>query len=170
MRRKTLMRALPAAAGILLSGPLHALDFKDGRWLVTVTTEIRGMKVKPPPPYYYRRCFAQKDIQPHLAPSYAPCRAMDTEVKDDVMTWTLTCRDSGVAQMKGYGRMKFMGSRVEGMVTTISQYPEEMQVTQKISARRIGDCSKPVGTPLPNRAPRFELRDYDESESGGGDK
>lgn len=141
------------------AAPACALNFNDGNWHVTVDTEIRGMKVRPPPTYYYTRCFTKDSFQPHLAPPGAPCRATNTQTKNDVMTWTLSCTSS-VAQMQGSGRMVFSGDRVQGVVMTLSQYPEEMQVIQKITAKRVGACDMP-GTPLEEKTPlRPPLRDY----------
>lgn len=156
------VRVLFVAAGLLGAAPLHALNFKDGSWHVTVNTEITGMQVRPPPPYYYTRCFTRKSFQPQLAPPQAPCRATNTQTRGDVMTWTLTCTES-IAQMRGHGRMVFGGDKVSGVVTTISQYPAEMQVVQKITAKRVGPCDMP-GTPLDEKQPlRPPLRDYQET-------
>lgn len=144
--------------GAFFSVPSYALNFDDGSWYVTVNTEISGMRVQPPPPYFYTRCFTKKSFQPHLAPPGSPCRATNMQTRDDVMTWKLTCDDS-VARMQGSGRMVFSGNRVKGEVTTISQYPAEMQVVQKITAKRVGDCDLP-GTPLDDKPLRPPLRDY----------
>jgi hypothetical protein len=132
-------------------------NFNDGRWQVTVETEIRGMSVKPPPLYEYTRCFTAADFQPNLAPAHAPCRAIEVEVSSDVMSWRLTCEQSA-GEMKGRGRMKFGGNKVEGVVITTSEYPEPMQVIQTIKARRIGRCIAST-TPLP-APPRRQLPDY----------
>ncbi len=159
------LRALSALVIALTALPVSALNFKDGNWHVTVDTEIRGMKVRPPPTYYYTRCFTKESFQPSLAPPEAPCRAVNTQTRNDVMTWTLSCANS-VAQMQGSGRMTFNGDRVTGVVTTISQYPAEMQVIQKISAKRVGPCDLP-GTPLDGKPQplRPPLRDYQEFEA-----
>lgn len=154
-------RAAIALSGLLLAAPAAALNFKDGNWHVTVTTEITGMQVRPPPPYYYTRCFTQRSFQPHLAPQGAPCRATSLRTHKDVMTWNLTCADS-VAQMSGHGRMVFGGDRVTGTVTTNSRYPAEMQVVQKISAKRVGPCDV-QGEPIEGRPLRPPLRDYQEA-------
>lgn len=138
--------------------PAYALNFNDGSWQVTVDTEVRGMKVRPPPTYYYTRCFTKENFQPHLAPPESPCRALNTQTKNDVMTWTLTCTSS-VAQMQGNGRMVFSGDQVRGVVMTQSQYPEQMQVIQKITAKRVGACDMP-GTPLDKIPLRPPMRDY----------
>lgn len=154
----------PALCALLISSclaPAHAqaLNFNDGNWHVTVDTEIRGMKVRPPPTYYYTRCFTKKSFQPHLAPPQSPCRAVNMQTKNDVMTWTLSCT-GGMAQMEGNGRMEFRGNQVRGVVTTMSQYPESMQVIQKITAKRVGACDM-AGTPLDDKAPlRPPMRDY----------
>ena len=153
------LRVLCLPLIMLFSTPAHALNFNDGSWHVTVDTEIRGMKVRPPPTYYYTRCFTKDSFQPHLAPPESPCRAIDVQTKNDVMTWKLSCASS-VAQMQGSGRMVFSGNQVRGVVTTISQYPEEMQVIQKITAKRVGACDLP-GTPLEGKTPlRPPMRDY----------
>ena len=148
-------------AGLAFAGPSSALNFNDGNWHVTVNTEISGMKVRPPPPYYYTRCFTKSSFQPHLAPPHAPCRATNQRTLNDVMTWTLTCAES-VAQMRGQGRMVFAGNKVTGVVTTTSQYPEEMQVTQKIEAKRVGPCDL-QGTRVEGKPLRPPMRDYQES-------
>ncbi|MGA0023542.1 MAG: DUF3617 domain-containing protein [Burkholderiales bacterium] len=147
-------------AAMACSAPAHALNFNEGSWHVTVNTEIRGMNVRPPPPYYYTRCFTRRSFQPHLAPPQAPCRATNTRTVNDVMTWKLTCADS-IAKMRGHGEMKFAGDRVTGVVTTVSQYPAEMQVVQKITAKRVGACDLP-GTPLEEKPLRPPLREYQE--------
>lgn len=155
-------RMLFLLAGLLPSAPLQALNFNDGSWHVVVNTEITGMRVRPPPPYYYTRCFTRKSFQPHLAPPQSPCRATNTKTVNDVMTWTLSCADS-VARMEGHGRMVFGGDKVTGVVTTISRYPADMQVVQKITAKRVGDCDLP-GTPLDGKEPlRPPMRDYRET-------
>lgn len=149
---------LPAA--LLVSAPAQALNFNEGSWHVSVNTEISGMQVRPPPPYYYTRCFTKRSFQPHLAPPQSPCRATNTKTVNDVMTWTLTCADS-IAKMRGHGEMKFAGDRVTGVVTTISHYPAEMKVVQKIAAKRVGACDLP-GTPLEEKPLRPPLREYQE--------
>ncbi len=152
------VRALFVLVIALCSAPSYALNFNDGNWHVTVDTEIKGMKVRPPPTYFYTRCFTKDSFQPHLAPPESPCRAINTQTKNDVMTWTLSCTSS-VAQMQGSGRMVFSGNQVRGVVMTLSQYPEEMQVIQKISAKRVGTCDTP-GTPLDGKPLRPPMRDY----------
>lgn len=145
---------------VLPAAPAAAMNFNDGNWHVTVTTEISGMKVRPPPPYYYTRCFTKRSFQPHLAPPGAPCRATNLRTHKDVMTWNLSCSES-VAQMSGHGRMVFGGNRVSGTVTTVSQYPAEMQVVQKISGKRVGPCDV-QGDPIHGKPLRAPLREYQE--------
>lgn len=58
--------------------------------------------------------------------------------------------------------MVFAGDKVTGVVTTISQYPAEMQVVQKIIAKRVGICNLP-GKPLEEKPLHPPLRNYQES-------
>ncbi len=138
-------------------GPVHALDFKDGRWHVLVTTEIRGARVRVPGPLLYEHCFTRADIEPHLTSSNAPCRAVEVRRTDTEMSWRLQCREDA-GEVKGQGRVKFRGDRLEGVVVTTLRHPEESRVTQRIQARRVGVCDMP-GEAL-RRAPGVPLPDY----------
>jgi hypothetical protein len=152
------MRYFGAAALLLpLPAPAAAPQFQDGLWQVIVTAEIRGANVKRPPPLNYEHCFTREDFEPHLSSPNSPCRAVDIRRKESEMSWRLQCVESA-GDMQGHGRVKFAGSRVEGVVVTFSKHPEDMQVIQKITARRLGPCNLP-GTRLPGK-PRPPLQDY----------
>ena len=135
-------------------------NFNDGLWRVDIVTEMRGRGLKPAPPYNFQGCYSRQEITRRLAAPGGPCRAVPTEARDDEMSWRLQC-SSRVGDVNGRINMKFLGDRLEGMVYTRTAYPEPLEVTQRISGRRLGDCkndpAQAAGSP-PGRA----LRDYED--------
>ena len=97
-------RWLAALMILAAAPPLHALDFKDGRWRIVIETETRGMAVKIPPKYQYEHCLTKKDFKPDLAPLHASCRTTDTATDDDEITWKFACRERG-ANVHGHGKL-----------------------------------------------------------------
>lgn len=128
------------------------LNFKDGRWHIGVVTEIRGAKMRAPDPLLYEHCFTRADIEPHLTSSDAPCRAIEIRKSEREMSWRLQCREDA-GDIKGQGRIRFLGDRIEGAIITILPNPRDnTRVIQRISGRRAGVCDLP-GTPMQRRLP-----------------
>ena len=150
-----------AALMILAAAPpLHALDFKDGRWRIVIETETRGMAVKIPPKYQYEHCLTKKDFKPDLAPLHASCRTTDTATDDDEITWKFACRERG-ANVHGHGKLKFSGTRFTGTLNTISEHPKPLEVVQKLTGRYLREC-RPEDKRAPGKATP-KLRDYEET-------
>jgi hypothetical protein len=145
-----------------LAGAAAAADpnFQDGLWRVDVVTDMRGKGMKPAPPYQYQGCYSRHDITQRLAAPGGPCRAIPTEARDDEMSWRLQCSPR-VGEVNGRIHVKFLGDRMEGTVVTRTGYPEPMEVTQRISGRRVGDCKSVPRQPVPGQ-PGAPLRDYDQ--------
>ena len=160
-----ILRAALAAALAAASVPAAAIDpnFKDGLWRVDVVTEMRGRGLKPAPPYRYQGCYTRQDITQRLTATGGPCRAIPTEARDEEMNWRLQCSPK-VGEIDGRIHMKFLGDRMEGTVVTRTAYPDPLEVTQRISGRRVGDCkSMPRQLPAaPGAQPRTILKDYEE--------
>jgi len=144
---------------LLAAGPAGAQNFQDGVWRVEVVTETRGMNLQPAPPYRYERCYGKAEITAQLTHPRAPCRAVPVERSESLMSWRLLCSPR-MGDVTGRIEIRFQGDRLEGTVTTRTVYPEPMDVTQRITGRRVGDC-KP--RPPPPRGPRAgdRLRDYE---------
>ncbi len=150
---------------LALTGQAAAADpnFQDGLWRVDVVTEMRGKGMKPAPPYQYQGCYSRHDITRRLAAPGGPCRAVPTEARDDEMSWRLQCSPR-VGEVNGRIHVKFLGDRMEGTVVTRTGYPDPMEVTQRFSGRRVGDCKSAPSQPGSGAGaqPRGPLRDYEE--------
>lgn len=143
------------------AAPLHALDFKDGRWRVTIETETRGsgMAGKVPPKYQYEHCLTQKDFKPDLMPLSSACRTTDAVTEGDEISWKFACRERGT-NVHGHGKLIFSGTRFRGTLVTISEFPRQFEVLQKLSGRYLGTC-RPQDYKAQPRPP-VQLRDYDD--------
>jgi hypothetical protein len=163
LRNAPLLTALALAAW---TSPATAADpdFRDGLWKVDVVTEMRGRGMKPAPPYSYQGCYSRRDMTERLAAPGGPCRALPTEAREGEMSWRLQCSPK-VGDVSGSIHMKFMGERMEGTISTRTGYPEPMEVTQRVSGRRVGDCKSAPRQPVPGTGaqPRAKLKDYDET-------
>ena len=148
----------------MASGTAPAVDinFHDGLWRVEVSTEMHGFGMKPAPPYRYQACYSKQDITERLVPRGSPCRAIPYEVNGDERSWRLQCSPK-MGEVNGTIRMKFEGDRMAGTVATRTGYPESMEVIQRISGERVGDCKNVARRPVPGAAPqtRPPLPDYD---------
>jgi hypothetical protein len=150
-----------AAALALAATSGHALDFKDGRWRVIIETQTRGMAVKIPPKYQYEHCLTKRDFKPDFTPLHASCRTMDTVMEDDEITWKFACRERG-ANVHGHGNLRFSGTRFSGALNTVSEYPERLEVVQKLTGRYLGEC-RAADRRAPERKPAPKLRPYEET-------
>jgi hypothetical protein len=145
--------ALPVAAA---ADP----NFQDGLWRVDIVTDMRGGGLKPAPPYNFQGCYSRQEITRRLAAPGGPCRAVPTEARDDEMSWRLQCSPR-IGEVNGRIQMKFLGDRLEGTVFTRTGYPEPLEVTQRISGRRLGDCKSEPAQAAGGQPGRI-LRDYEE--------
>jgi hypothetical protein len=157
----TLSRVLlPGLLALAVATPLNALDFKDGRWRVVIETETHGMAVKIPPKYEYEHCLTQRDFNPDLTPLHAACRTTDTVTDGNEITWKFACRERG-ANVHGHGKLVFSGSRFRGTLSTISEYPQQFEVIQKLSGRYLRACQPQERKSQPK--PPVRLRDYEDT-------
>ena len=130
---------------------------------MVIETETTGMAVKIPPKYQYEHCLTQHDFKTDLAPLHASCRTTDTVTDGDEITWKFACRQSG-ANVYGHGRLTFSGRRFQGLLSTVSEYPQRFEVVQKLSGRYLRECRPEDRRTQPQPdAPAQPMREYDET-------
>lgn len=160
-RARFLLLAAGFAGGLVLAGaaPLHAFDFRDGRWRITIETEQRGIASKMPSKYQYEHCLTQRSFKPDLTPLNAGCRITDSENDGDEVIWRFACRKQHT-HVYGYARLEFAGTRFRGTLTTISESPHAFEIVQKLSGRYLGECRRDEPA-RPSGRPRAPMPDYD---------
>ena len=66
------------------------------------------------------------------------CKITDTKISVNTVTWAMKC--SGKDAMELTGKTTYHGDTFEGIITMISNDPEEEKMITHISGRRIGEC------------------------------
>ncbi len=134
------------AIAALLAIPVAALavqpNIQPGEWEMSTITSFPGTPM-PEQRESTRECVTSEDVQQGLAfeVDVEECELTDMDVRDDGMTYTMTCQHEDGMDMVMNAEMQFLGDRVEGtmdaqMVTPMG--PMEMSVHLK--GQRVGDC------------------------------
>ena len=112
-----------------------------GLWEVTMSMEMAGMP-RGMPPTKAQHCYRPsevKDLRKTLPPTQENCKLSDWKQLGNTVNWTMNC--SGEAAMRLTGTMTYSGDRYTGVnQMTANRGGRTVNMTQKIDARRIGDC------------------------------
>lgn len=117
----------------LAGGP----NLKPGKWEITTETEMVGMPMKVPP-VTHTQCITAEDLVPQSEGESNECKVSDVNVSGDTVSWKIVCSGQGGA-MEGTGKITYSGDRMEGTMDMVIK-GAGMNVKNKISGRRIGDC------------------------------
>jgi hypothetical protein len=114
-----------------------AMDMKEGLWEITTRMEMPGMPMQMPP-FKHTQCITSSDSVPQdkEAGNNQDCTIKNTEVKGNTVTWEVHCISEG-KPVKSTGRVTYKGDTFEGETRTEA---EGMNMIQKMSGRRIGNC------------------------------
>ncbi len=110
-----------------------AMEMKDGLWEITTKTEMPGMPMEMPP-FKFTQCLTSKDSVPQ--DKGEDCKIKNTDVKGNTVTWEVDCISDG-KPVKSIGKVTYKGDSFDGETKTEM---EGMNMVQKMSGRRIGNC------------------------------
>jgi hypothetical protein len=136
--------ALPAAA---------AIDLQPGQWLVGFVIEIPGGRGPNPGKLEQEMCLSPADAKKLFVPPNSPCKISDLRESPGEVSWKVACSQGGM-KTRGTGRIEFFGDHFKGTVSTRADPPYEMQVTQHLAGKRLGECRFP-------KKPPPELKKYE---------
>lgn len=123
---------------LLFSG--HALAapvMKEGKWQITAKMEMPGMPMQMPA-HTATHCLTKKNMVPKNERPDQECKKISSNVKGNTATWQMECQTpQGVATMDG--TVTYKGDNMEGVIK-IKQAGSE--ITQRLSGKRIGECTK----------------------------
>jgi hypothetical protein len=113
---------------------------QDGKWEITSKVEMEGMPMAMPATKY-TQCITKKDIVPQKVEKNQDCKITDTKVSGDTVSWTMQCK-SKEGTMDSNGKITYKKDTFDGTMHTTVNNPGsgKMQMTQRMSGRRIGDC------------------------------
>lgn len=140
-----MMRSLYLSALLILSAvpAAHAApDMMEGMWEITTKMEIPGMpQGMAMPPMTHTQCITKSDMIPRDTEQSRDC-TINHEVNGNTVTWTIKC-DGEAGDVVGNGKVTYHKDRFDGeMVMTVEEGGETMQITNRMSGRRIGDCKR----------------------------
>lgn len=135
-------RLLLAVAGLAAAAAGAALPaMEPGFWEITVRMEVSGMP-QSMPASTFRRCYRPeevKDLRRTLPDQKGDCTVSDWKQSGNTASWKTRC--GGEMPMTLSGNMTYHGDRYGGVIeATMNHGGQSMSMTQKIDARRIGDC------------------------------
>ena len=119
------------------AGMANGAGMKPGLWEINSTIEMPGLPFQPPPTTI-THCYTSEDVKNNekMVPQQSDCKVTEFKSTGNKMTWQLVC--TGEQKGSGSGEMIFKGdSAYEGMMTFRT---DEMSMTNRYKARRLGDC------------------------------
>ena len=112
-------------------------NMKEGLWEITVQMEMPGMPMKMPP-QTTRVCLTKKDNVPQEKEKPQDCKMVKHNVKGDTVNWTMECIDRG-SKIVSDGSITYKGDSMSGIINVKAP---DMQITQKMSGKWVGNCPK----------------------------
>ena len=117
-------------------------EIKDGLWEMTTKVEMKGMPAQMPASTV-RQCITKNNPVPQSDAKGYKCKTKDYKVSGDTVTYTVECtgKDSFVLTS---GKTTYKGNTFDGTSTTNikTKGQPEVQMTNKISGKYIGPCTK----------------------------
>lgn len=99
------------------------------------------------PPTRVQHCYRPEEVQDlrrTLPPQNADCTLSDWKQSGNTATWKMSC--GGEMPMTMAGTMTYAGDRYHGVIqATMNRGGQTMRMTQRIDARRLGDCKQGGG-------------------------
>ena len=125
---------------LLMAGPVGAgLNINPGLWEFTTETQMQGAGNMQVPSETHTQCITPDNLVPMSQSASQECQVSDVVENGDTISWKIVCGGQG-GKMEGIGKVTYHGNTMQGsMAMTISG--TNMQVTNHITGRRIGNCS-----------------------------
>jgi hypothetical protein len=137
MKRTAIELTLTLLFLIFINCGKPAANMQEGKWEMTIRTEMTGMPGMIPA-MTYTNCLTKDDMNPQKKESSQDCRQTSSQLDGDTYTWDMECTSSG-RTAKSSGNITYKGTTLDGTIVVTTQ---GMTMTQKITGKRIGDCDK----------------------------
>ncbi|HDP24790.1 MAG TPA: DUF3617 family protein [Deltaproteobacteria bacterium] len=112
-------------------------NMNPGKWEITTQTEMAGMPMSMPA-VTHTQCITGDELIPQSQEANQECQVSDIKFSGDTVTWKIVCSGQN-GRMEGTGSVTYRGDTMEGTMDMIIS-GANMQVTNKISGKRIGNC------------------------------
>lgn len=116
-------------------------NMQPGMWEITTKTEMPGMPMQTPP-MTMRQCYKNENMKEakDALPADKNCKLDDFKQNGNTVRWKVSCKMEG-APMVGVGEITYAGQSYAGTMTMKGNVEGmDVNMTNKYSAKRIGDC------------------------------
>ena len=143
MLKKLLLAGLILITGVPLSYAGAGPNIHEGNWEITSTMEMKGIPSGGAAPMKYAQCLTSKDAVPKNPDTIKGCTITSIKEEGNTVTWVMRCSEQG-ATIDGSGTVTYSSDTMQGTIKMTLNDPEggKIQMTQRLSGQRIGDCKK----------------------------
>lgn len=111
------------------------VNVNEGKWQITVETEVIGMPMKMPASTY-DQCIKKDEPIPRQEQPGQECKTSDFKTSGNTVSWTMTCKTPG-GDMVGKGKVTYAGDTMDGNMEMETQ---GMKMKSHFSGKRVGEC------------------------------
>jgi hypothetical protein len=133
-------RLLAASSVLLLTLSPARADAPGVLWETTSQTVMEGLPFSPPP-NKVKFCAAQDSSQPPPSPPGQTCTTSNVQRNESKVTWDTQC--TGEMDMSGHGEITY--DSADSYSGEIKFAAEGMNMTIRLSGKKIGECDNPIG-------------------------
>ena len=112
------------------------LNIKEGEWEITTKMEMKGMPMQMPA-YTHTQCLTKNDMVPNSSQQSDECKIKNITTSGGTVSWKMEC-DSGNGKTIGSGKVTYSGDTMKGTIKM--EIPGQMEMTSKMTGKRIGPC------------------------------
>lgn len=123
----------------IVASPVWGLDFKPGKYEITVEVKMQGMPGGIPP-QTMTQCLTEADPVPAGSADAQACKIKNMKTKGNTITYEMACKQQEM-EVKSIGEMTYKGETFEGSSKmTMGPSAGGMTVTTMVKGKRIGKC------------------------------
>jgi hypothetical protein len=143
MKKVSSLVAMSIFALTLAATPsLAGSPMNPGQWQVVTKTEMPGMPMAIPD-VTNTYCLTEEDMIPRNEAPGQDCETLEYNVSGNKVTWRMVC-EGGEGKTDMRGEITYQGNTFKGSAETTVNVPGQgqMTMTNKMTGKRIGDCTK----------------------------
>lgn len=130
------------ALALTASTALAESPMNPGQWRVVTKTEMPGMPMAIPD-VTNTYCLTEEDMVPQNEEPGQDCKTVEYNVSGNKVNWRIVC-EGAQGKTDSRGKITYHGNTFEGSAETTVNVPGQgkMTMTNTMSGKRIGDCTK----------------------------
>lgn len=121
----------------LAAAAYSAVNITEGSWEITMSMEMTGVPFQIPPTKY-TVCLTRDNLNPQKKDNKQDCRMISQKTVGSTYSWVAEC-NTKQGPAKSEGSITYNGTTMNGVINTTTR---GNVMKQKLSGRRVGDCSK----------------------------